>query len=537
MNTQANSIQTADDAGYQVSEEEKAIYEQLDAIFGTPKQLSEEEQTQAVTLHGQLDALYNSIDDREPTSEEQQQIDALNSQIDALYGVRSYNALSDEEKATVDALFEKLEQIEDPDGAETDALYTELEGIFGTPKQLNEEEQTQADALEAQLEALYDSLDDKEPTAEQQQQMDSLLGQLDNLYGVKTMDQLTDAEKARVEEIFKQLEAGEDDYDDNDGADAETQALYAELDSIFGTPKELTAEEQQQADALEAQLEALYDSLGDAEPTEEQETQLNALSNQLDALHGVKTMDQLTDAEKARVEEIFSKLEDADNSDFDDNPETQALFDRLDAIYGTPKELNEAEQQQADALEAKIETLYNNIGDSEPNEAQQAELDSLYSQMDGLYGLKTDDQLTDAEKKEVEEIIAKLEQSSEDDMEDDWDEDSGDWGEGDGGSLSDADDMDGENGDSDSWNDSDSLDFSGLNDEGSEGEGHYFASWGNDDMGWDEWGSAFASNLGNFDGEDEGESGGWDNDFAGDDSDVNLSGQNGGYESMSFDWF
>ncbi|MCV6589578.1 MAG: hypothetical protein OIF57_11175, partial [Marinobacterium sp.] len=125
---------------------------------------------------------------------------------------------------------------------------------------------------------------------------------------------------------------------DADMISAQEQALYNRLEAILGTPKELNTEQQKQAEALEKQMEALFESIGEAEPTAAQQKQLDALSGQLDKLYGLKTEDQLTDAEKKEVEEIFSKLDEIGGGDEGEtDAATQALFDRLDAIFGTPK--------------------------------------------------------------------------------------------------------------------------------------------------------------------------------------------------------
>ncbi|MCV6589749.1 MAG: hypothetical protein OIF57_12040, partial [Marinobacterium sp.] len=325
--------------------------------------------------------------------------------------------------------------------------------------------------------------------------------------------QLTDAEKKEVEEIFSKLdEIGGGDEGETDAA---TQALFDRLDAIFGTPKELSAEEQKQAEALEKQMEALFESIGEAEPTAEQEKQLDALSGQLDKLYGLKTEDQLTDAEKKEVEDIFAKLDETTGGDEVEgglDAETQGLFDRLDAIFGTPKELNAEEQKQADALDKQLGDLFESIGEAEPTEAQQKQMDALFTQMDKLYGLKSEDQLTDAEKKEVEEIFAKLDSAmgGDDGFEGGEGQEDGDWG----------------------------IDFgdetvSWAND-GAEGGDN---SWSNEDWGNDNWGSDNASGNSNSSAMVWGNES-WSDDSWGNDGGVELTGlAAAGNDSVSFDWF
>ena len=69
-------------------------------------------------------------------------------------------------------------------------------------------------------------------------------------------------------------------------------ALYKQLDDIFGTPKEkLSAAEQKQADELNKKIEAILSSEegGEfSELTQAQEAELNKLYDQLDALYGIK---------------------------------------------------------------------------------------------------------------------------------------------------------------------------------------------------------------------------------------------------------
>lgn len=341
-----SQITSTTDANLQSETDLTAIEEQLDAIFGKPKELNAEEQKQVDALNNQIDQLLDSSEDKDLTADQEKELDGLLQQIDTLYGVKSYDNLTDAEKTQADALFEKLDEIEGEDEAEfeeedsletvnpeVEALYGQLDAIFGTPKELNAEEQKQADAIDAQITKLFEDAGDKELSEADEAKLVELETQLDTLYGVKSYGSLTDEEKKSVDEIYSKIEEAEgSESEDGFTVDAETEALFKQLDDIFGTPKELNAEEQQQADAIDAQLTKLFEDAGDKELSEADEAKLVELETQLDALYGVKSYASLTDEEKKAVDDIFEKLDAKEEGAFADDDELVSFegFESLD---------------------------------------------------------------------------------------------------------------------------------------------------------------------------------------------------------------
>lgn len=260
----------------------------------------------------------------------------------------------------------------------------------------------------------------------------------------------------------------------------EVDALYSKLDAIFGIPKELTTEEQTKADAIMAQLDALYeaeDESGELSP--ENAAKAAGLSSQLDALYGVKAWDALTSEEQAQVDAIFSQLDSLEGIDDKADPQEDALYAQLDAIFGTPKELSADEQKQADALESQIDTLFEAMGEGEPTAEQETQIDALFNQMDALYGIKSWDALSSEEQTQVDNIFSQLEQLEGGDNED-WDdsEEGGESWASENGSVN---------------IDNDSIQFGQLN-----GNDADAAAWGNlaDDMGEaGDWAQAWSDNI------------------------------------------
>ena len=127
--------------------------------------------------------------------------------------------------------------------------------------------------------------------------------QVDAVYGVKSYDDLTEAEKKQVDALFEKLDGMiDDEFVQVEPANPELETLYKQLDEIFGTPKELNAEEQKQADAIDAQISKLFEGMGEEGLSKADEAKLTELQGQLDKLHGVKSYDALTDQEKKTVD-------------------------------------------------------------------------------------------------------------------------------------------------------------------------------------------------------------------------------------------
>lgn len=420
------------------NEEINQLYQELDEIFGTPKmELTEEEQAEVDALYDKVDAIFAPDENGEwtdLTEAQEAELDSLFAQIDSIYGIVSYDSLSAEQQQRVDDIYVRLDELWEqeidifpiePINEEAQALYDRLDEIFGTYKQeLTEEEQAQVDALNTQIEAILAPDENgkwPELTDEQEEQLNSLYKQIDAVHGVVAYEDLSEAQQAEVDSIYASLDALW-----ADPRDEEAQPLYDRLDEIFGTYKQaLTEEEQAQVDALNTQIEAMLSPDENGvwpELTEEQWNELDGLYKQIDKVYGVVAYEDLSETQQQEVDDIFDQLDDIYMRDgdsdglvtimpvFDEN--TQALFDELDSIFGTPKsELTEEEQSQVDSLYDQVDAIYGpdeNGEWKEPTEAQEVELTALYKQIDAIYGVVSYDDLTEEQQKRVDEIYDEL---------------------------------------------------------------------------------------------------------------------------------
>lgn len=321
------------------SEEIQALYKQLDEIFGTPDfDLTEDEQKQVDALYEKANAFFEPNENGEwpeLTEAQEKELEAIYDQIDDIYGIVNYDDLSEEQQKKVDGIYAELDKLwadqinilpVEPIDEETQALYDRLDEIFGTYKQeLTEDEQKQVDELNNKIEAILSPDEDgdwPELTEEQQEELNGLYKQIDKVYGVVAYDDLSEEQQKEVDGIYEKLDAiylKDLEIDGSDGLvtilpvfDEKTQALFDELDEIFGSPKsELTEEEQAQVDALNEKVDALLapNDKGEwPELTEEQETELNGLFKQIDKVYGVVSYDDLTEAQQQRVDAIYEEL-------------------------------------------------------------------------------------------------------------------------------------------------------------------------------------------------------------------------------------
>ncbi|MCV6589815.1 MAG: hypothetical protein OIF57_12390 [Marinobacterium sp.] len=313
-----------------------AIWKQLDAIFGTAKELTADEQKQVDAIDEKLQALYEKeidFDNEAQLKAWNAEIEGLHKELNSLYGVRTYEDLSEAEQKQVDDLYGQLDNILNPNAAQEKALYAQLDEIFGTPKTLTEAEQQQAEALHEQINSIYEAaaqkaqqaqqengIDDDvisfmgfQLSAEDQKKVDTLSTQLDELYGVRSYDSLTEAEQKQVDNIYAQLDNLHIPTEPmiEPVMDQETTDLYAQLDKIFGIAKTLTEAEQKQVDALDEQISALFDENGELKAG--QEETLTSLYNQIDTLFGVRSYDNLSSEEQKKVDEIFARLAEKQN--------------------------------------------------------------------------------------------------------------------------------------------------------------------------------------------------------------------------------
>lgn len=419
----------------------KAIQQQLDAIFGTPKKLTSAEQKTADDINLQIENLFNETDG-ELSEEQEDTLDDLNQQLDQLYGVRDWNDLSSDEQKTVQLLYVTLDTLtEEPEETgimkEEAELYEQLDAIFGIPDwNLTDEEQQKVDDLNSQIESVLmpdENGEWPELTEEQQITLNVLYDQINDIYGITEYDDLTPEQQANVDKIYARLEElqySDANLDDGMILDPDTQLpvepgfisddhqkLYDRLDEIFyGSAKtELTSEEEIQAEQINSQIEALWapDENGQwPDLTQEQEQQVDDLFKQLDNLWGIRGYDDLTEEEQAEVDGIYAELDDIHElviEPWEEDPELIALYEQLDDIYGLPKqELTEDEQAQVDELYAQVDALFEPDADGNWPEPDMAQLDGLLKRVDDIYGIRRYDDLTPEEQKTVDNIYQQL---------------------------------------------------------------------------------------------------------------------------------
>jgi len=188
---------------------------QIEAVFGTPRSLSDSEQAQAQRLRSAIDSLLNEADGQPLGEDDQELLERFSDQLSSLQGVRRWEQLSADEQQKVEILFDQLEQLTaDADEAPStgDNPHTRLEEIFGTPRELTAQEHQKAAELQTQLGAI---LEDEQTELDDQQlsRIHSLFDELDALHGVRRWEELSTAEQNEVEQLYEQLNIHSDSSD------------------------------------------------------------------------------------------------------------------------------------------------------------------------------------------------------------------------------------------------------------------------------------------------------------------------------------
>lgn len=208
--------------------------------------------------------------------------------------------------------------------------------------------------------------------------------------------------------------------------------LMDELEAIFGKPKVLNESELARESEIMERIEEMWDealssvkdsfSIPDPDKllSSSQNAQLSELENQINELYGVKSYENLTDVEQARVDEINQILDElillpveGDTPAIDPviPEEISDLYQRLDEIYGTPKlELNPDEMEQEAAILEKINAIFENNKSGILTEPEVKKLDSLFTDLDSIYGVRSYSALSEKEKAEVDDIYKKIDE-------------------------------------------------------------------------------------------------------------------------------
>lgn len=175
------------------------------------------------------------------------------------------------------------------------------------------------------------------------------------------------------------------------------EALMAmENDPLFG----LSAQAEAQVMALFDQMDAIFADAGDGALTAEQEQQLDALDRKLAALLGDEEVltgnirDMLSESGAARFDELIS-----------------AIDTIYEAAFNAP--LSKAQQEQVDELERQLDELVNGeLGDDDPfsglSSAELKQLDQLFARMDMIFAKSNGEDFT----KEQEQMLKAIEQKA-----------------------------------------------------------------------------------------------------------------------------
>ncbi|MCV6588958.1 MAG: hypothetical protein OIF57_08020, partial [Marinobacterium sp.] len=121
------------------------IQSQLDAIYGTPRTLSAEAQQRVDEIES-IFADYYMLSPQQQTAEKDDELMALNDELSQIYGLRLDSELSPEELTKVADLHSQLAELsacEDRLSPQMQALYDQLDQIFGLPGNLYQHEQDQ----------------------------------------------------------------------------------------------------------------------------------------------------------------------------------------------------------------------------------------------------------------------------------------------------------------------------------------------------------------------------------------------------------
>lgn len=138
------------------------------------------------------------------------------------------------------------------------------------------------------------------------QRIESLELQLDGILG--TPKQLSAQEQQQEEQILNEIEAilgGTDGSGINQAAQKRMDSIYQQIDKIFEDDR-VTEDEEKQLSALGNRLDQLFESFQEPELSSDQEQQLNTLYDRLDSLYGLQ---QPSKEELLKVERIMGELD------------------------------------------------------------------------------------------------------------------------------------------------------------------------------------------------------------------------------------
>ncbi|SEI83571.1 hypothetical protein SAMN05421831_11223 [Allopseudospirillum japonicum] len=411
------------------------LWMSLDAWLQASAPLTQAQSQQADKLQTQIQTLWEQAPQGELSQAQLLELDTLNMELQALYTPLGWAGLSMQEQKDVFFVYQALASLPDFQAihAERADLQELLDNIFGTPQTLDLQAQAQADALYAEIEAVMavEETDVLLPeiSLEQRQTLDVLYAQLDALYGVRTYENLTQEEQLQVDAIHARMQKLDDllwgkpvepePWQPSEAA----QAIYQQLDNIFGTQKQtLTADEQVQAEQIQQQIDALLlpDQEGKLfELTENQQEELDTWFQQLDALWGVRRYQDLSAEEQAQVDDLYQQLDTLYAQDdapilmiepWLSSPDLSAAYAQLEQIFGEPAQmLNPLEAQKAQQISEQIDLL---LGVSSTEEGRplidvQA-FNQFVDEYNTLYGLPSYQDLNTEQQVQVDEIYAQI---------------------------------------------------------------------------------------------------------------------------------
>ncbi len=202
------------------------------------------------------------------------------------------------------------------------------------------------------------------------------------------------------------------------------EALNKELDSIFGVPKSLSAEEKAQEKNLIEQINKLL-GVSDQKPfSEETERKLETLYNKIDEIFadGKVTKEEGTKliALEKRIDEILGSNKSPNELSQADQKKLDELFAKLDSLYGV-KEPSKDDLVRAENIFAELEAIHNSAalgagvvaGASLDalSKQDQAKAESLLKELDAIFGSARDaNELSKEDQKKVDAIIKRIDE-------------------------------------------------------------------------------------------------------------------------------
>ena len=165
--SKSDTVSISDNA--RILQQINSLENQLDEIFGVPKQLTTTDIEQQEAIFKQVDQIFESYEPASISDLDEKGIDKILDQIDNIYADDQVTASEEKQlqslEAELDKIFEPYEpRLSKADEDKLDTLFQQIDELEGY-KVVNEQQQLQADKLLAELDGLFEKLDGDSPPA------------------------------------------------------------------------------------------------------------------------------------------------------------------------------------------------------------------------------------------------------------------------------------------------------------------------------------------------------------------------------------